>query len=219
MKVKPTALAAFLAAAAPSNAFVVKRSTSIGIQTSNYRQKPSFVVYVSPSENTAEQGPVKKSVAVTEDEVAHDAFLNAAVGEESLAEIKASSTSSSEKEFVNEGLFAWMGQYLSLAGLKEGKGIMYGAFPVDVDESKRPTTDETEKLRQKAAEDLINIGPEERKRRDEAGTVMLGLAAVYIAWASLIADDGGITGNLLRFFSILPLFLGIGYKRSAATGL
>jgi hypothetical protein len=231
MKVKPPAFAAFLAAAAPSSAFVVKSSTSIGIQRSNYRQKPSFVVYVSPSKvDTAGKDPVKDDAVVAEDrnvmmeedakgataardEVVQGSLLNAAI-----AEIKAG-TSSSEKEFLNEGPFAWMGQYLSLSGLKEGKGIMYGVFPVDVDESQRPTTEETEKLRRKAAEDLINIGPEERKRRDEAGTVMLGLAAVYIAWASLIADDGGLTGHLLRFFAVFPLFLGLGYKLSAATGL
>jgi hypothetical protein len=48
---------------------------------------------------------------------------------------------------------------------------------------------------------------------------MWALSAAYVGWASLIADDGGLSGHILRFLSVIPLFLAVGYKLSAETGL
>lgn len=125
-----------------------------------------------------------------------------------------------EKEaFVNDGPLAWMTTYLDKFGLKEGKSVFLGALSVDVDESKRKPEEEASALRQKSAEDLTNIGMDERDRRDKAGNVMWAVSAAYVAWASLIADDGGLSGHFLRFLSVIPLFLAVGYKLSAETGL
>jgi hypothetical protein len=121
--------------------------------------------------------------------------------------------------FVNDGPLAGMTTYLDKLGLKEGKSVYFGALTIDVDESKRNSEEEAAALRQKSAEDLTNIGMDERDRRDKAGNVMWAVSAAYVGWASLIADDGGLSGHLLRFLSVIPLFLAVGYKLSAETGL
>jgi hypothetical protein len=121
--------------------------------------------------------------------------------------------------FVNDGPLAWMTTYLDKFGLKEGKSVFFGALTIDVDESKRSSEEEATALRQKSAQDLTNIGMDERDRRDKAGNVMWAVSAAYVGWASLIADDGGLSGHFLRFLSVIPLFLAVGYKLSAETGL
>jgi hypothetical protein len=121
--------------------------------------------------------------------------------------------------FVNDGPLAGLSPYLDKLGLKEGKSVFMGALAIDVDESKRNSEEEASALRQKSAQDLTNIGMDERERRDKAGNVMWAVSAVYVAWASLIADDGGLSGHFLRFLSVIPLFLADGYKVSAKTGL
>jgi hypothetical protein len=124
-----------------------------------------------------------------------------------------------KKAFVNDGPLAGLSPYLDKLGLKEGKSVFMGALAIDVDESKRNSEEEAAALRQKSAQDLTNIGMDERERRDKAGNVMWAVSAVYVAWASLIADDGGLSGHFLRFLSVIPLFLADGYKVSAKTGL
>lgn len=127
-----------------------------------------------------------------------------------------------DKPFVNDGPFSWMSQYLNKFGiLQEGKMLQMDRFPfvVDIDESSKPSAEESSNLRREAAENLMNIGMDERKRRDNAGTFMLGAAATYAFWAAAIADDGGIMGHLIRFAVVGPLALGWGYKLSAQKGL
>jgi hypothetical protein len=127
--------------------------------------------------------------------------------------------STQQGEFVNDGPLAGMTTYLDKLGLKEGKSVYFGALTIDVDESKRNSEEDAAALREKSAEDLTNIGMDERDRRDKAGDFMWAVSAAYVGWASLIADDGGFSGHILRFLSVIPLFLAVGYKLSAETGL
>jgi hypothetical protein len=136
-----------------------------------------------------------------------------------IIELIAKEDSEQQGEFDNNGPLAWMQTYLDLLGVKEGKSVFFGPIPVNVDESKRTTHDEATKRRETAARDLTNINMDERQRRDQAGSIMWVVSALYIAWASLIADDGGLSGHLLRFLSVVPTFLAVGYKLSAKTGL
>jgi hypothetical protein len=122
-------------------------------------------------------------------------------------------------KFRNDGPFSWMQTYLEDMGVKEGKTVYYGPMAVDVDPTKRVSKEEINRLRKQAAQDLINIGPEERQRRNQAGNVMAAFTALYIIWASLIADDGGAGGHILRFLAFFPAFLAVGYKVSAQQGL
>jgi hypothetical protein len=70
-----------------------------------------------------------------------------------------------------------------------------------------------------AASELVNIGPEERLRRDRAGTVMGYLTVLMAAYGAVVLDTGDLAGHVARFILVLvPLFLAIGYKRSAANG-
>jgi hypothetical protein len=124
-----------------------------------------------------------------------------------------------EGSFVNDGPLAWMQSYLELFGVKEGKSLFAGPIPVNVDESKKVSEAEASNRRLQASKDLTNIGMDERARRDKAGDVFRAISAVYIAWASLLADDGGFSGHLLRFASVVPVFFAVGYKLSAKTGL
>lgn len=129
------------------------------------------------------------------------------------------SSETGQDEFVNDGPLAWLQPYLDMFGIEpdSGKQVFFGPIAVNVD---KPVDEATAtKRRQQAAEDMVNIGPEERSRRDKAGNVMLSLASIYVVWASLFADDGGIGGHFLRFLSIFPIFLGVGYKLSAKFGL
>jgi hypothetical protein len=121
--------------------------------------------------------------------------------------------------FVNNGPFAPLAPILELGGITPGKAITNGVFAVPVDESKKVSEEVATKLRVQASQDLVNIGAEERTRRDVLGTYIGLLAGAYLVWASLFADDGGISGHLLRLLAILPVFIAGGYKASARTGL
>lgn len=123
------------------------------------------------------------------------------------------------QEFVNSGPLAWMGTYLDGLGIEEGKAVYFGPIAVDVDESKRVSDSEASARREKAARELTNIGEEERRRRNQAGDVMAVLSAVYVAWATILGDDGGFSGHVLRMLSVFPVFLAVGYKLSAQSGL
>lgn len=96
---------------------------------------------------------------------------------------------------------------------------MYGPVPVDLDDSELVPEEEAQARRQQAAQDLVNIGVEERQRRDRASSIVGALSVAYIGWASIVADDGGVNGHLLRFLSVIPVFFAVGYKLSAETGL
>mmetsp|Transcript_4755 Transcript_4755/g.10213 ORF Transcript_4755/g.10213 Transcript_4755/m.10213 type:complete len:168 (-) Transcript_4755:447-950(-) len=121
--------------------------------------------------------------------------------------------------YQNDGPFAFMQDFLEVGGLtKEGKSIYFGAFTIDADPDATPP-EEAARLRQAAAESLTNIGDEERARRDRAGDVMTVVSAAYVLWATLIADDGGFGGHVLRMAAAMPIFLAYGYKESAKSGL
>lgn len=128
-------------------------------------------------------------------------------------------TTRQQESFVNDGPLAWMSLYLDLAGVQEGKSIAFGPFPVNIDESKRQPDAIASKLREEAARNLQNIGMDERKRRAMAAKVMGVVTFVYVVWASLVLDDGGYIGHVLRLLSILPLFPAVGFQLSADTGL
>jgi hypothetical protein len=121
--------------------------------------------------------------------------------------------------FVNDGPFSWMSFYLDFAGIREGKSIAFGPIPTDIDESKRPTEAEALKLREGAARNMQNIGQDERDRRGMVARAMGIVTFLYVVWASLVLDDGGSSGHFFRFLSIIPLFLAVGFKMSADTGL
>jgi hypothetical protein len=121
--------------------------------------------------------------------------------------------------YQNDGPFAFMQDVLEIGGLtKEGKSIYYGVFTKDTDRD-TTSTEDAAKLRQLAAENLTNIDDAERARRDQAGNVMAVVSALYVIWASLVADDGGFGGHVLRLFAVMPIFLAYGYKESAKAGL
>jgi len=135
-------------------------------------------------------------------------------------EVVGSENRTEPQGFVNKGPMAWMDPYLDLMGIEPGKKLNYGPlFPQSVDESDRVSTEEQEADRQRAARDLVNINQDERDRRAQASKLMAAVSVGYIFWASVIADDGGISGHLLRLASALPLFFAVGYKLSADTGL
>jgi len=126
----------------------------------------------------------------------------------------------SEKEssnFENDGIFRGMAPFLKLGGISTGKKIIYGVLTADVD--KQLTREEMRKQEREASEKMVNIGDQERARRDKIGTIILALSGIYALWAALVADDGGLYGHFIRFM-VLPSFgLGYGYKLSAQTGL
>jgi hypothetical protein len=121
-------------------------------------------------------------------------------------------------DFSNDGAFAWMLPYMEVIGWKPGK-MLYGALPVDVDASAVVPAETAAARRNAAAETLQNIGTDERARRDQLGNVFVAASLVYATWASLLADEGGLTGHVLRLCLAVPLFLAVGLKVSAQEGL
>lgn len=128
----------------------------------------------------------------------------------------------SSEEFQNDGLFGWMGMYLDMLGMEEGKVPKFGflASDPDVDDT-TPTNDaEAAASRQNAVDNMTNIGMQERERRDKAGDVAVLVTVAYAIVSSLFLDDGSLFGgHLVRFAIVVPLFLAMGYKKSAETGL
>jgi hypothetical protein len=119
--------------------------------------------------------------------------------------------------FVNAGMFGFMAPFLELGGMKPGNKIVYGVLTTKVDT--QMTIGDRREQERVAAKTLVNIGDQERARRDKVGTVVLTICGIYALWAALIADDGGLYGHFVRFM-VLPTFgLGYGYKLSAQTGL
>lgn len=130
-----------------------------------------------------------------------------------------STTSSLQSSYQNDGPFAFMQDMLEIGGLtKEGKSIYYGVLTKDAN-PKSTSPEEAAQLRQIAAENLTNIDDAERARRDQAGDIMIAVSALYVIWASLIADDGEFGGHILRMAALMPIFLAYGYKESAKSGL
>mmetsp|Transcript_5365 Transcript_5365/g.7017 ORF Transcript_5365/g.7017 Transcript_5365/m.7017 type:complete len:194 (-) Transcript_5365:270-851(-) len=127
------------------------------------------------------------------------------------------STSLDSMHFVNDGPFSWMGRYLDLFGMTEGKKL-YGAIPLEA-RAAEVDANEVAKRRAQAAVDMMNIDIDERERRNNIGNVLAAATSVYVLWAALYADDGGLEGHLLRFLTFIPLGFAAGFKISAKAGL
>eukprot|EP00543_Licmophora_paradoxa_P007261 CAMPEP_0202443462 /NCGR_PEP_ID=MMETSP1360-20130828/2715_1 /ASSEMBLY_ACC=CAM_ASM_000848 /TAXON_ID=515479 /ORGANISM="Licmophora paradoxa, Strain CCMP2313" /LENGTH=182 /DNA_ID=CAMNT_0049059151 /DNA_START=79 /DNA_END=627 /DNA_ORIENTATION=- len=125
-------------------------------------------------------------------------------------------------EFVNDGpVGRFLSFYLEKFGVVEGKTILYGPFPRDINQSEvAAISDQTSnELRAAAAASLQNIGDDERQRRRDASNIFYKIAAAYAVFASLFLDAGDFDGHLARM-AVLPLFaFGYGYNTSAETGL
>ncbi len=124
------------------------------------------------------------------------------------------------QEFKNDGPMAWMKEFLDLAGVVPGQTIAYGPFTTGVvSETDRKSTEEAAKLREEATQNLQNIDMDERSRRMGASNVMTVLTTMYAVWATFLGDQGDFAGHMLRFGTVFPLFLAVGYRLSADTGL
>lgn len=95
------------------------------------------------------------------------------------------------------------------------KRIKWGVFKEDVDATSVTTTEEEQaELRAQAACSLTNIDADERARRGKAGTAF-GIACALIAAVQLATG----APPAQRAIMAVPLFLGLGFKGSEATGL
>ena len=95
------------------------------------------------------------------------------------------------------------------------KRIKWGVFKEDVDASSVTTTEEEQAaLRDEASASLTNIDADERARRGRAGTAF-GIAAALLAAVQLATG----APPAQRAIMAVPLFLGLGFKGSEATGL
>jgi hypothetical protein len=125
-----------------------------------------------------------------------------------------------KEDFVNNSPMAWMQDFFDLAGTVPGQTIAYGPFAKgQVPESQRTSVQEAAKRQDEAARNLQNIDMDERTRRLNASNAMAVAGAIYAVWAALIGDQGDFGGHMLRFLTIFPLFLSVGYRLSAQTGL
>jgi hypothetical protein len=122
----------------------------------------------------------------------------------------------SEEPFVNDGPFSWMTNYLGV--YEDGKSLAYGV-PVAADTTRTSTPDTIAEEKQLFTENLMNIGTDERERRRKGAQVAWVVTAIYVLWASLIADHGDLAGHFARFMAFLPFSLAIGYQKSADSGL
>mmetsp|Transcript_19473 Transcript_19473/g.29179 ORF Transcript_19473/g.29179 Transcript_19473/m.29179 type:complete len:219 (-) Transcript_19473:319-975(-) len=195
-----------------NNAFTVRvpspASTSAGIWTSSRQLLLKRQSSPSPISDVDSTAGAKADTKISD--------LTA--GSDSVSVSESDSVGKSKDVFENDGLFAWMQPYLDLFGYTEGKTTYYGPG-VPVDESKFPSEEEQKKLREKAAEDMMNIGMEERERRRQGGEIAYKAAIAYSLISSIILDDGSFGGHLARFAVIMPLFFAFGYTKSADTGL
>ena len=95
------------------------------------------------------------------------------------------------------------------------KRIKWGVFKEDVDASSVTTTEEEQAaLRDEASSSLTNIDADERARRGKAGTAF-GIACALLAAVQLATG----APPAQRAIMAVPLFLGLGFKGSEATGL
>lgn len=104
-----------------------------------------------------------------------------------------------DEKFVNDGFFSWMQPFLNNFGYVEGKSVYLGGPGSIVEKSNFPSTEEQERLRKEARENMMNIGVEERERRRDAGQVAYKVVIGYAILSSLFLDDGSVGGHLARF--------------------
>lgn len=84
---------------------------------------------------------------------------------------------------------------------------MYYGPGVPVDESKFPSEEEQKRLREKAQEDMVNIGMAERERRRQGGEIAYKVAIAYSLVSSIFLDDGSFGGHLARFAIVMVRIL------------
>ena len=95
------------------------------------------------------------------------------------------------------------------------KRIKWGVLKETVDASSVTTTEEEQAaLRDEASVSLTNIDADERARRGKAGTAF-GIACAILAAVQLATG----APPAQRAIMAVPLFLGLGFKGSEATGL
>jgi hypothetical protein len=123
-----------------------------------------------------------------------------------------------------------MPAFFGALGIREGRSLYYGPIGVgglpaapaargEDGAARGPSAAAAAKARRRAAAaELVNIGPEERLRRDRAGNVMAYATVAYAAYSAVFGDSGDLTGHLLRFLVAVPLFFAVGYKQSASEG-
>jgi len=130
-----------------------------------------------------------------------------------------SSTSDTTNDFQNDGLFSWMIPFLGTFGFTEGKSSVY-AIPMSLPaDTIIPSEKEIAKRQSEAAENMFNIGPQERERRSEASKIAFAVTIGYAILSSLKLDQGDIMGHLVRFGIIIPGFIAVGLRKSAELGL
>jgi len=115
-----------------------------------------------------------------------------------------------------------MMEALEFMGMKAGekgaknKKIMFGVLTTDVDESSIPSDEERAALRDQASLSLTNIDKEERMRRRLVGRLFIAGTAFLSAILYFKVGADSLTRFVAVFF---PLNLGIGYLKSAESGL
>lgn len=121
--------------------------------------------------------------------------------------------SKQKEDFVNDGPFSFISNFM---GAWEDGKTMNLVVP---GEGKKLSEEEAAKQTKEFTNNLQNIGIDERERRRKAGDIMKIVTAVYVIWASLIGDNGDLTGHFVRFMSVVPLFFAVGLQKSAEKGL
>mmetsp|Transcript_22953 Transcript_22953/g.26177 ORF Transcript_22953/g.26177 Transcript_22953/m.26177 type:complete len:206 (+) Transcript_22953:168-785(+) len=117
----------------------------------------------------------------------------------------------------NDGQYSWLVPYTSLIGYKAGNTLV-GGIPKEA--STKFSEEEKIELRRKAASELVNISDDERALRGKYSTYLYAAAASYAVYSSVILDDGGFGGHLIRFVGLFPLLvIGRGYQLSSQFGL
>jgi hypothetical protein len=121
--------------------------------------------------------------------------------------------------FVNDSpIGSFMQPALDVMNMREGNSIYFGLLSRPTNSSVAVSADESLQRRAQAAKDFVNIDFDERERRRQASKIMYAVTAAYVVWSTWV-DAGGIAGHLLRLGVVVPLFLALGYDKSAKVGL
>ena len=121
---------------------------------------------------------------------------------------KTPSSLAASNEFVNDGPFFFMQPFLEVLGFKDGTQTYFGPAK-NLDPKDYPSAEEQMKLKQQAAEEMVNINQDERDRRIYAGNIAYKVSLAYAIFAGLFLQD-----PLSRFLVVLPLFFAVGYTKS-----
>jgi len=141
-------------------------------------------------------------------------------GEKLVIPFTKNSVQNSENGMINDGPYSWMYPYLKLIGFQSGRS-MVGGVPTLETLTDTYTEEERELLRQKAAEEMVNISNEERHRRRELSNRLYQVTAIYAGLSAVFLDNGSSfwIGHLYRLLIFLPLSGAYGLQLSANRGL